>query len=87
MADTIFFERPFEIKMLTKYIYDDPFIIMLPDKLDNGKFFDISLPMHLNVNSIDTSIFYIPQYLFYNKKTQEYNQTCYNNKAQDESAH
>ena len=49
MEDTIFFERPFEIKMQTKYIYD-PFIIMLPGKLDNGKFSDISLPMHLNVN-------------------------------------
>lgn len=84
VADTSFFETAFEIKSQYKYIYDEPFIIILPGKLDNGKFFEITLPMKLNIHSMDTIIFNLNNHIYYNKSKNEFFQTCFNNKKQTE---
>ncbi|MCX7743469.1 MAG: hypothetical protein N2167_02785 [Flavobacteriales bacterium] len=83
VVDTSFFETPFKIKAQYKYIYDDPYIIILPAKLDNGKFFDISLPMHINVKPADTMVYDMNSHTFYIKSSNSFVKTCIDNKPLD----
>lgn len=82
VADSTFYCSEFKIRSQFKYIYDEPYIIILPGKLDNGKFFDISLPVKINTPSMDTIIYNLNNNIFYNKKDYNFYQVCYNNKVQ-----
>ncbi len=78
-ADTFKFSLPFQYALKSKYIYDFPYIIAIPQKFPNGNYMFSTFPFSWNFTA-DTIIYRITDQVGYYKVKDAFFYDCYNKK-------